>query len=201
MGSQPHSVCLTLGTEGGQDQRLGPERPSLWHLEGSLEAWVAGLGWRRKGAARGSIWGLSPWELEPRPPGAKGHSRLGVRPARRCPEKGKGWHRSSGSMEGEKQRKRVEREGVERARQGGGKEKGAEKQPHAQPCGRKTEAEYSTACVMAWPQVCRKSTDFPVPSPASQRYVLLPHLRSTGQEPPELTSQWRWGENGPFHLP
>lgn len=46
-------------------------------------------------------------------------------------------------MVGEKQRKRVEREGVERARQGGGKEKGAEKQPHAQPCGRKTEAEHS----------------------------------------------------------
>lgn len=52
MGNQPHSVCLTLRTEGGQDQRLGPERPSLWHLEGSLEPW-AGL--EEKGSEGGHM--------------------------------------------------------------------------------------------------------------------------------------------------
>lgn len=115
-----------------------------------------------------------------RPPGAKGNNWLGMSPARSCPREWKGWQRSRGSMGREKQREGVEREGGESK---AGRRKGEGRgETVVQLCRRKMkEAEHGV-----WHRVCgdlapgsgphswqnAPTADFPLPSLASQRYVL-----------------------------
>lgn len=128
MGSQPHGVCLTLGTEGGQGtkgwgQRGSPCGARREGLSPGLLGWVGG---EKEGGC--SIWGPSPWEVEPRPSEGQGAQLAGNETCKAVP---RGRERMAEEQRQHGKRKTKEKSGegggIERARQGGGREKGAGK--------------------------------------------------------------------------